>query len=507
MTKLPLDGIRVATFEIMWAAPMTTQILGDLGAEVIRVENIYNFQSGVTSRGFTITKEQNKFMQPWVGAYPDRDPGEKPFNQCPFFVHNLRNKYSMTLDIRRPEGWAIFEKLVKICDVIVENNVAETAEKLGLTYERLKAIKNDIILVRMPAYGIEGPYANRRAWGAHMEDLSGHNMLRAYRDMGPTGNGQVFAADYMGGSLGALATMMALRHKRRTGKGQMIEVAQVEGAMLCLGEAIMDYSMNKRDAVSVGNRDIHGGAPYGTYRCKGEDRWVNICVTSEDEWQGLCEVMGNPEWTQKAEFATAFSRNKNQDELDKCVESWTINHDNYAVMQMLQNNNVPAGPVLDGKDFFYDPQWQDRDWFEEVTHPLAGKRLWPGVMAKFSRTPIHIRKSHVMLGEDNEYVYKQLIGVSDEEYHDLEKKAHIGTDYVYEFKAAEGTRLTIDSKLGELLADEKAKAILEKHIPGISEHPQLKMGLGMPFKTIAGMAKDMIGEDKLKAIEKDLKTL
>jgi len=237
MAKLPLEGIRVVTFEIQWAAPMATQILGDLGAEVIRVENIYKFAPGTTSRGGwpRLSKEQNMTVQPQSGAYPNREPGDKPYNQTPWFIHNLRNKYSMTLDIRRPEGWSIFEKLIKISDVVVENNVSETAEKLGLTYDRLCQIKPDIILIRMPAYGITGPYANRRSWGVHIEDLIGHNLLRTYRDVDPSGSGVVYASDYVGGSLGAFAVMLALRHKKRTGKGQMVEIPQAEGAMPCLG--------------------------------------------------------------------------------------------------------------------------------------------------------------------------------------------------------------------------------------------------------------------------------
>jgi len=437
MVKLPLEGVRILAFEVVWAAPMATQVLGDLGAEIIRVENIYKFNPGAGSRGGwpKLTKEQNMRLQPHVGAYPNREPGDKPFNQHPFFFNVLRNKRSMTLDIRRPEGREILEKLIKISDVVIENNVSETAEKLGLTYEKLKQIKPDIIVVRMPAYGITGPYANRRSWGVHIEDLIGHNLLRTYRDMDSSGNGQVFASDYVGGAMGAFAVMGALRYRRRTGKGQMVEIAQAEAAMMCFGEALMDYSMNKRVAESVGNRDIHGGAPYGTYRCRGEDRWVNISVTSEEEWQGFCRALGDPEWTRDERFADALSRYQNQDELDKHVEEWTVDHDHYAVMHLLQAHGVPAGPLMDARDFFNDPHWKERDWFEEVTHQQVGTRLLPGVFAKFAKTPIHIRRPPVMLGEDNEYVYKELLKVSDEEYEDLRKKAHIGTEYIDEFPA------------------------------------------------------------------------
>jgi len=434
MAKLPFEGMRVVTFEIMWAASMASQTLGDLGAEVIRVENIYKFSPGTTSRGGwpKQTKEQNASVPPQRGAYPNREPGDKPYNQNPWHFHNLRNKHSMTLNIRRPEGWAIFEKLIKVTDIVIENNVTETADRLGLTYEKLSQIKPDIILIRMPAYGLTGPYANRRSWGVHIEDFIGHNLLRAYRDMGPTGNSMVFASDYVAGAMGVFAAMLALRHKRKTGKGQMVELAQAEAAMMCLGETIMDYSMNQRVAQSIGNRDIHGGAPYGTYRCKGEDRWVNISVTNDDEWRGFCQALGNPRWTKRERFDNAPSRYRNQDELDKHVEEWTINHNHYEIMYLLQAHGVPAGPVMDARDFFNDPHWKERDWFEKMNHAQVGTRLMPGVFAKFAKTPIHIRKSPVMLGEDNEYVYKELLKISDEEYENLKRKAHIGTEYIDE---------------------------------------------------------------------------
>ena len=439
MAELPLKGIRVLTIEVMWAVAMATAILGDLGAEVIRVENIFRFSPGTTSRGGwpKQTKEQNAVVQPQMGAYPNRDPGDKPFNMTPWFVNMLRNKRSMTLDIRRPEGWAIFEKLVKISDVVMENNATDTTEKLGLTYERLSKINPSIIVVNVPAYGCTGPYANRRAWGAHIEALIGHSLLRTYRDMDASYNGTVYASNFAGGALAAFAVMAALRYRKRTGKGQQIEVAQAEGALLGFGEAVMDYSMNKGVAVSVGNRDIHGAAPYGTYRCYGEDRWLNISVTDDDEWHGLCEAMGNPEWTKDEKFADTLSRFMNQEELDRRVEEWTIQHDHYVLMHILQRYGVPAGPVMDARDFHHDPHYSDRNWFNVAEHPQVGLRRWQGFFAKFSKTPLKYWSPPCMLGQDNEYVYKNLLKLTSEEYDSLRRKAHISDTYLDKMEGEE----------------------------------------------------------------------
>ena len=191
----------------------------------------------------------------------------------------------------------------------------------------------------------------------------------------------------------------------------------------------MDYTMNGRIRDSIGNRDIHGAAPSGNYRCHGDDRWVSITVRNDEEWQGFCRAMGNPAWTEDEKFSGALSRYKNQDELDELVTSWTIEYDHYAVMHMLQKEGVAAAPLMNGGDDYSDPHFRDIGILEEVTHPEAGTHTYPGIGWTQAKTPNRIRRHAPRLGEDNEYVYKELLGVSDEEYAQLEQEGHIGMDF------------------------------------------------------------------------------
>jgi crotonobetainyl-CoA:carnitine CoA-transferase CaiB-like acyl-CoA transferase len=193
-----------------------------------------------------------------------------------------------------------------------------------------------------------------------------------------------------------------------------------------LAEAILDYTMNGRVANSMGNRHPYM-APHGCYRCHGEDRWITIAVETDEEWQALCKVMEKPDLARDERFADTTKRHRHQDELDPIIEQWTSQHDHYALMFALQKEGVAAGAVLDSRDAYSDPHLMDRRFFQQVTHPDAGTHLYPGLIWKASETPNGIRTPPVCLGEHNEYVYKELLGVSDMEYAELEREGHIGT--------------------------------------------------------------------------------
>jgi crotonobetainyl-CoA:carnitine CoA-transferase CaiB-like acyl-CoA transferase len=194
-------------------------------------------------------------------------------------------------------------------------------------------------------------------------------------------------------------------------------------------EALTDYILNGRVHGTVGNRDIHGAAPAGVYRCRGDDRWLALTVTSDAAWAGLCEAMGRPDLAGDPRFATAADRLARHDDLDRLVGAWTSEHDGRALMLELQARGVPAGPVMDPRDCYEDPHIRERGYFETITHKDTGTYPWPGMPFKFSGTPLSIRRPPRDLGEDNEYVYKTLLGVSDEEYARLEAAGHIGTEY------------------------------------------------------------------------------
>jgi crotonobetainyl-CoA:carnitine CoA-transferase CaiB-like acyl-CoA transferase len=428
MASLPLEGIRVIDMTVVWSGTFTTMMLADMGAEVIRVESTmfapYGTRGVVLRPSAALLKTRGMVTT----GYPNREAGERPYNRIAFFNVHARNKLSMTVDYMQPKGMEILKKLVKMSDIFVENNAYGVVARLGLGYEKLKEIKPDIIMISMPGFGNSGSYAGRVGLGRHLECIAGHTLLRGYVDADPTWTTEVYHCDAAAGAIAAFAAVTALHYRQRSGKGQFIDVAQIETIIPQLGEFIMDYTMNQRVQQTLGNRHPWA-APCGLYLCQGEDRWIAITVFSDEEWQGLCRAMGNPSWTSDERFSDTLSRWRNQDELDKHLSEWTRQHQDYELMGLLQNEKVAAGLVMDERDCYDDPHLKERGYFEEVTHAECGTHLYPGMLWKLSKTPGSIRRPPCRLGEHNEYVYKELLKVSDEEYAELESEGHIGMDY------------------------------------------------------------------------------
>ena len=431
MTKLPLEGIRILDMTVVWAGTYCAALLADMGAEVIRLESIKRLPP--ITRGYMPypPKEVIEGLPAFVAGMPGREPGARPWNRYPLFNAHARNKRGITVDLLQPSGIDIFKRLVAVSDAFVENNVTETLDKLGISYEMMREVNPRIIMLRMPAYGNSGAYRDYRSLGVHMEGVIGHTITRGYADMDPSSNTNVFAADAAGGAQGAFAMLAALHYRKRTGKGQLIELAQAENMIAYTGRFFMDYAMNKRNAATLGNRHTH--AVQGCYPCDGIDRWVNITLYDESDWRAFCDAIGSPEWTTQAQFATHSRRYANQDALDAHIAEWTQRLDHYEVMRLLQAAGVAAGPVIDQRDAFADPHLNARGIFEDVYHEdVGGSHLYVGAPFKMSETPARIRRGPVQLGQDNEYVYKQILGVSDAEYAELERAGHIGMDFPQE---------------------------------------------------------------------------
>ena len=427
MPKLPLEGIRVLDITVVWAGPYCTSFLADLGAEVIRIESLNTFVPLGRGPMAHPTVEDLKGMSPWAGAMPGRVPGARPWNRYPIFNAHARNKLGVTLDFFRPGGMDIFKRLVKISDVFVENNPTSTMEKLGISYSLLQEQNPGIIMLRMPAYGNTGAYRNHRAYGLHIEGVIGHTLQRGYADMDPSANSTVLMSDAAGGTQGAFAVLAALHHRKRTGRGQLIELSQAENTLPFMGQSFMDFSMNGRNASTLGNR--HPYAVQGCYPCKGDDRWVTITLFDDKDWAAFVQALGNPDWCREDRFADAISRYRHHDELDRHIAQWTEQIESYDVMRLLQSVGVAAGPVMDQRDAYEDPHLNEREVFEEVYQEDTGTHRYPGAPYKMSETPIKIRRGPLRLGEDNEYIYKTLLDCSDEEYAELEAQGHIGMDY------------------------------------------------------------------------------
>ena len=427
MTRLPLEGLRVLEITVVWAGPYCGSFLADLGAEVIRVESTKAFVPLTRGAGARLTQAMIDNLPLYSGGTPGRVPGDRPFNRSPMFNSHARNKRSMTVNLLDPGGREIFDRLVAISDVLIENNPSETMDKLGVSYESLEAVKDDIIMLRMPAYGNTGPYRNFRAHGVHIEGVVGHTMIRGYEDTDPSYNTTVLMSDAAAGAQGAFAVLAALHHRKRTGEGQLVELAQAENVLPFLGEYYMDYQMNRRTHGPMGNR--HPRALQNCYQCAGDDRWVVITIYDNDQWLALCDAIDAADLAEDAGLSDAVGRRGRQDEIDRRIAMWTRERDPVSVMNELQRRGIPAGAVMNQAAAFADPHIQSRGFFEEAWQEDCGTHLYPGPLYKLSRTPLSIRRGPVMFGQDNEYVYRDLLGYTADEYAAFEAAGHVGTDY------------------------------------------------------------------------------
>jgi len=438
---LPLDGIRVLDLTGVWAGTFATLLLADLGAEVIKQENQYVLQPNTRVLPVAhLTKEMTSVGPGWFTGLPDNEPGDRPWNYHPMFVSLYRNKRSFTLDIRQPEGLEILGRLVELSDVVLENSAVGTMEKLGITDDWLRSHRKDIIFLRAPGYGLSGDYHDARAFGSNLEDVLGHQLLRGYRGAGPGEASGIFAADYIAATQIAFAVMAALWHRDETGEGQFIEMSQAENATPMFAQAYMDYSLNGNVDVARGNRSIYdreGEVPCGVYPCAssgdaedGLDRWIAITVTDDETWQALVETMGNPGWALVEELATAEGRAANQDIIDKRLGLWTRKHDDYELFHQLQRAGIAAAPVLEASRVLDDPYvvarnlYQDQELEDDI-----GTYKYPAPIYEMPDSDGGIRRAPVAFGQDNIYVYKHLLGVSDDEYARLEVAGHIATRF------------------------------------------------------------------------------
>ncbi|HRC62052.1 MAG TPA: CoA transferase [Dehalococcoidia bacterium] len=426
--RLPLEGLRVIDFTVVWAGPYATMHLADWGAEVIRIESRQHLAPNTRGQLAHMTRAMVANNPAAASWYPDGEPGADPWNRNALFNGHGRGKKSMTIDLSRPEGQEQFERLVAQADALIENNLPPNIEKQGITWERLSKINPRLVLVRVPAFGLEGPYRAYRTLGNHMESIAGHPVIRAYPDLSleyaPTG----VPADAASGIGGATALLLGIRYRDRTGKGLMMELATAENMVGLLGEFVMDYTINGREWEHMGN-DHWWLAPHNVYPCQGDDTWVTIAARNDEEWRALCGVMLRPDLASDPRFIDNANRHAHRRELDRIIGAWTVNADARWIMHRLQAAGVPAGVVNTEPGILADPQHRARDFFQEIEHPSTGRQLHPRRAWRASRTPERPMRHPPRLGEDNEYVYRELLGFSEERYQEWVASGHIGMAY------------------------------------------------------------------------------
>ncbi|MFC1992351.1 CaiB/BaiF CoA transferase family protein [Chloroflexota bacterium] len=376
-----LNGIRIFDFTWVLAGPYATRIMADFGAEVIKVQPM-------------LPEAEDAFSHGYYNAWN-------------------RNKLGVTLNLNKPEGVVIARKLVSISDAVVENFTPRVMANWGLDYTNLKKLKPDLIMLSMSTMGQTGPWRDYAGFGPTVHAFSGMTSLTGYPGEPPVGLGFSYA-DHVAGMFACLALLSALEYHRRTGEGQYIDVSQVEAMSSLLGDAILDYTGDGKQTEPMGNSSTRA-APHGVYRCHGEDRWCTIAVYSNEDWQGFKQALGNPPWAKEVRFATIASRLENSKELDGLVEEWTKEHNAEEIMTLLQEHGVAAGVVQDASDLANDPQLKSRGFFVKLEHPETGKAISDATPIKLPDMPARYTRAAPTQGQDNEHVYRELLGLSDNE--------------------------------------------------------------------------------------------
>lgn len=391
--KRALSSVRVLEMTVAVAGPVACHILGDMGAEVIKVEE-------PNSRAHT----PRMLPRPRAGS-PDH-----PFNRVPNWAELNRSKRHIAVDVSAPEGRDIFLKIAAVSDVVVENFSPRVMKNLGIDFDDLKKVNPSIIMVSMPAFGKSGPYQARGSYGPGIDAMSGVSHLTGYPDRGP-GKPANFFCDQNAGLHAAFCVMAALRHRRRTGEGQYIEMSMLEGEVQSVAPAIMEAMTRGVDQMRIGNRHVTH-APHGVYKCAGDDQWVAIAVTSDEQWGRLASVLGRPELADDRRFAKRADRYANQDAADAAITAWTSERSAGEVQNLLQAVGVAAGNALGIDELFSDPQITHRGSFAWVDHPEMGGFPHTRTAWQSHRGNSGVAGPAPLFGEANHYVLRDLLGMS-----------------------------------------------------------------------------------------------
>ena len=392
-----LQNVRILDFSWVIAGPLATKTLAEHGATVIRVES--NSRLDIF-RSYT----------PMAGGIPG-------VNRCGFFNTQNSNKYGITLNLNLPGGIDIVKRLVSWADVVIENYMPGTMEKWGLGYRELQAIKPDIIMARATTHGQTGPLAGQGGFGFMLQAECGFTNLVGWPDRAPAGPTTAYT-DTIAAAYLVTAVLASLEYRRRTGEGLLVDLSQFEASLSCLAPAILDFTVNGRVQNANGNRSPVA-APHGVYRCRGDDRWCAIAACSDDEWHALCQVLGMTGCAKDPRFASLLARKEHEDELDEMISALTVNWKAEELMLRLQQAGVPAGIVQNGQDLAEDPQFRHREVLRVIEHPEAGPYTDIRSPFKLSETRGDLDRPAPCLGQHNEYVCRNILGMSDEEFVEL----------------------------------------------------------------------------------------
>lgn len=411
-SDLPLSGVRVVDLTVVWSGPGSTALLGDLGAEVIRVEGNDRLSRQVSAK---VTRESIAATGYHGGTYPDKDPGARPYDRSAVFNWHARNKLSACMNLDTAEGHRALLDLVAVSDVLVENNSNGVLEKLGLEPAALLAANPRLIVARMPPLGTDGPISSYLGYGPNFNSLVGIAAMDGYQGEEPDSAGENYHMDEAAPAGLAFAVMAALWDRETTGVGGLIEFPQAENVIAEIGEFVLDHQVNGRDPAVLGNADPH--LVQFVVPARGEDRWVAISIRHDTDWARLCAVVGTG--LDPADGLDARRRREQATPIRAAVAAWCAERDPADVVDRLQEVGVPAGEVMSEPDLLTDPHLIERGWFRERSHPAIGTHLYPGQPWRSDDFELAYGRPVPGFGQDNDYVYLDVLGYDRSTYDDL----------------------------------------------------------------------------------------
>ena len=404
MSTPPLQGIRVLDFSGWYAVPVAATALAVAGAEVIRIET--------SKLPDTIGRYQEQGRIVEVNPKQLRGKGFSEINQ---------NKRCISLNLRAPEGVDIAKRLAALSDVVVTSYRPGTMERLGLGYDELRRRNPGIIMFSESGMGSIGPEKGYAGYASIFSAVGGLSHITGYPQGFPT---EVRASsDIRTGNWGALALLVAIFYRAKTGHGQFIDLAATEGISCLIGDVIMERPLTGHIPSRQANRHA-SMAPHGVYRCQGDEAWISIAVATQEEWEALCTVAQHPEWAEDPRFADSYARWVHQEALDELLNQWTTTQNKFDLMHLLQKAGVAAAPSYSSMDLSEDPHLKERSVWQPLPFPGRPEETvtvikWP--WQRLSRSKIEIERGGPLLGEDNHYVYGELLGLSAEEIARLEE--------------------------------------------------------------------------------------
>lgn len=404
---LPLEGVRVVDMTWVWAGPYTCMLLAVLGAEVIKVES----------------RDRLDFFRRYaIWPLADAEPTELSTDGSMMFLAANMSKLGVTLNLGRPEGIDLLKRLIAAGDVVVENMRPGAMDRMGLGYEVLSRINPGIIMLSSSARGGSGPESQYAGYASVNHAVGGSAHITGYPD-GPPGYA-LGDVDLMNATTAAFAIVAALNYRARTGEGQFIDYSQCEGVTSLIGEVLLDYQMTGRIPGRNGNSD-ELMVPHNVYPCWGVDRWLAIAVETDGQFAALCNVMETPELAGDPRFAEAGARKRNEAALDEIIAGWTRRQDRDYLAGRLCAAGVAAAPSRDAQDLFRDPHLRARGAFVAVDHPEGGTHDLVGLPWKMSGCEPVLKRAP-LLGEHNEYVFGEVLGLEPAEIERLRREGVIG---------------------------------------------------------------------------------